>query len=307
MFNSMLTLITIIAFMHCVELRPYWNTQNTYPGYNYYSYPPQPSTYYPSYMQPGPVSMQWPGSLYGANPQIPYMYYYGMMNPNYRYGLGPGLNNGINAGINNGPTSNLNTNELVSDMESDKNTINFASRPNENIPQQQYYTPNVEIIDEQDLPNFLARIQGRQFPQHGIDRIIPDNSLLTRSKVIEPTQQTEIKQFTIPPHISTNTYVDNTPKKVTVIRNFPGDGSKPKIEILSDLSTRQTPSGLVIINEAKDDTNDDEETVGNDDNEEIEGDDEESVDEPDENAIKPDDDTSEDESHPEPVSNWLFK
>lgn len=302
MFNIKLSILTTCILIGCVQLKPYWGMQQGgYPNY-FYPYPP-PAPYYPMY-----------------TPQYPYV------SQNYPYGVNQGLNNNpYQQRSTRYPTQNsanpvantitsaeiIDENDLPSSVS--KTQINPMQQYANSFPYptyglQQHYTD--VVINQEDLPNFMARIQGRPLPnptepqqqQHQQHLQLHEAEIREpwTPKINEPIKHTEVKYYSSGPHINSNSYVDRTPKKVTVIRSFPYDGSKPKIQIISDMSTRQTPTGTIILNELNNDKNDD------DANEEIDESNEIKENHLDENAIVTEHNSNEDESHPKPILHWPF-
>lgn len=185
------------------------------------------------------------------------------------------------------------------------NNPNSPNNPN-NQNNLNYPTDDAEIVDEEDLPNYLARIQGtaanseQQLPR--TSRMQPETSNIPLEASImklPDSQRTNVRQFTYPTQVSSNSYVEEAPKTITVIRNFPGDGSKPKVEVISDFSTMQTPSGTIVVNDKTAESNGSVEVEEDDEDE-----DREDEDEGDENDIKAEIKSSEDESHPQPITSW---
>lgn len=158
--------------------------------------------------------------------------------------------------------------------------------------------PDVDVIDAEDLPNFLAKIQGRPIESKPIQPQIPQDL----SQILQPQQQTEIKRFDHPTYVSSNTYTDLSPKTVKIVRSFPGDGSEPKVDVISDMDVKQTPTVTIVGNNLNLDGT--ETKTNNEDNDSVdknEEDDEnnDNDDEDDENAI-------ENDAHPDPVNEWHF-
>lgn len=289
MFQTKLLILVTCFIISGVELKPYWGMQQRgYPN-NFYGYP-QPLPNYPLY-----------------TPQYPQV----LQNYPYPYGVNQGLNsNGYQQRIADplNPTKNI----IKIDETAENNLFNKQNNGMQqyavNYPyptasnQQQFMD---EIINEEDLPNFVAKIQGRPLPEPAIPSQQPQDYQIDQTwqaTVNEPVKQTAVKRYTYGPHVKTNSYVDSSPKKVTVIRSFPTDGSKPKVQIISDMSTKQTPSDTIIINEV--DNDNDENT--NDPNETDEDDVAVDENELDTNAIVTENDSSEDESHPKPILHWPF-